>query len=480
MTEKSFEVNDGDFNFSYEVKGNFIPGEYSLVLSVEEKESDGDILNSGSVSDSIFVKAKATSVIVESAESVKPELNVSFVAKVLDQVDAIMENETLVVKVLNSNGATVFQEEVVSNEEFYYNFESNFPRGGANVVVEYGSLDFVKPIYVEDNKKVSSEVYGNTLKFTNVGNIFYDGIVKFELDSDNFTEEIFVNLSLDIAEIYLHQLEYSGIYNISTGNSFFSGVYLTGAAILVNDKGVDFGGLAITVAFVGLLVFGYVKSRKKTKDDRVKRKAVKKGARKSKVKKPVFEYTEIESDSLIVRQSDSQKVDLGTGNKVGSVKVRDEKMMVRQSDSPTVRQSENPKKRVFMVFVRSESGISEYESIVGNFGFRLNKVDSKMGYVIFYQSNEISPEYKVYNLAKALKRFGDSCGDKLSVVLNRGVFEKKLSILKKFAIFNKAILDMFPGDMVVSNRIMAEIHVKVDKVEKVIEVLGRKIKVWVI
>jgi hypothetical protein len=486
MTEKSFEVVSGDFNFTYEVKGDFVPGQYKMFLSIEEKDIGGAVLNSGVVEDFIFIKAEPTSISIDSIENVKPSLNVSLNVGLLDQVGNLMENETLVVRILNSNKSVVFQREVLSGEEFYFDFSSDFLRGSASVDANYGSLRNSKTIYVEDNRQVETSIFGNTLKITNIGNVYYDGSVGFEVEGNGVFDEFFVNVSLGVGEVYLHQFEYSGVYNISVGDDSFPGVYLTGAAISL-DSDFNYKSIFIVFVFVFIFILCYIVFKKKFSGLNIKKNIFRKrfgfvakkldaGSGNYVVGEGVAVESFKENNSFLEQKKEEGEEDV----KDLGVKVRKEKLVIKEDETKNVVDDKDVKKKVFMVFIRSEGAISEYEPIVSNFGFGLNRVDDKLGYVIFYQSKEIGPEYKVYNLAKALRKFSDSRNDTLSIVLNRGVFEKKLSILKKFAIFNKSILDMFPGKMVISNKIMSAIYVKVEKVEKIIEIMGRKIKVWII
>lgn len=451
FVDKSYNAKNGTFSFDYELSKNIVPGEYKFELEVSEYDSSGDLLNYGKVVDSVHVKSKPTFVEIVSPESVMPGTNESFNVRVLDQARNLMENESVVVKFVDSNSSVVFRREVESNDNISYSFPSDFIRGTSYINAYYGSIGDSLPVYVLENKEVSVGVKSNSIEFSNVGNVFYDGTVSYTLEKGNETIENFVNVSLDVGESYLEKLEYNGEYNITSGDSFFGNVPITGAAVLVDDEG-DFRWFSLFIVFLFfvLLFFGYCFVRKR-------------------LGHKCFFSRKAEND--YDKYVKSQKKSEDNVNKE-SVK----KMIVSANSN----KEESPKVKVFMVFLKVNSKISDYESLFNNYGFKLNIVDSGMGYSLFYQGEEKTPELKVFNFGRAIKRFADSRGDSVSVVLNRGVFEKKVSILKKFALFNRELLNNFPAKFVVSSKIMDEINIRIGKVEKVVEIMGRKIRVFLI
>jgi len=259
----------------------------------------------------------------------------------------------------------------------------------------------------------------------------YEGIVKFNLENENSSEEYLVNVSLDLGESYFYLLPVNGIYNISAGENLFLNAPLTGAAILENGK-ITLFGYFVTFGFIIFLVVSYVFVRKKRKkhfpNEKIQEKA--------------------EPKKLIVTETKEENLEV--------------------------------KQKVFMIFIKSNKDIKEYEQIILSYNLKLNLVNEKLGYVLFFQKGELSPEYRIYNLSKTLIKSSLMKQDVLTIVLNRGFFEKKINLLKKFALFNKTILDLFSGKLIIGEKIMDKLKIKLPSEEKIIEVMGRKIRVYVI
>ena len=453
LIDKSYSASNGSFSFEYPVGPNVAPGEYDFVLDVLDTDTDGDILNEGKIYDSFNVKSKPTSISFVAPEMVEPSSLVIFSAKLLDQIGDVIENESLLVKLIDTNSNIIFEKEVISDTDFDYNMSSNFSKGSAYLSAYYGSVSSSVPIYVKDHKEVSVNVYGNTIRFTNIGNVVYDGTVSYELDDGNNVSKKFVNVSLGLGESYIETLEYSGTYNISSEGSFFGSHILTGAAILLNDEGsFRWWSLLVFIVFLVLLFLGYCYVRRKNGKDCFFSKKAENEYKKSKYKEKDF----VSSDA-----------DLSKDN----VK----KLIVKEYSED----GKSPKVKAFMLFLKVDSGISDYESLFRNYGFKLNLVDANLGYMLSYQNDSENAETKLFNFAKALKRFADSRDDFVSIVLNRGVFEKKVPILKKFALFNREILNTFPGKFVVSKKVLENVLTKYSGEEKSVEVMGRKISVIV-
>lgn len=458
FVEKSYNAKNGTFSFEYQLSPEIVPGEYSFILEVSEGDSFGDVLNYGKITDEIFVKSKATSIEIIAPESVKPASNESFKVRLLDQAGKLMKNESVIFKLVDSNSDIILNREVESDSEVEYNFSSSFPRGSAYLNAYYGGVSSILPIQILDNKEISVSFFDNSIRFTNVGNVIYDGTVSYNLEDGEEVVEKSINISLDVGKTHIEELfDYSGDYNISSGN-FFSSVSLTGAAVLVGEGGeIRFFGVFVIFIFTIMLLLGFYFVRNKIKNGYFFSKKAEHEYRKYGNRSSANEDDSVEK-SPDVEKENAKKL-----------------LVASNSEEPGV-----PKVKAFMIFLKVNSEISEYESLFRNYGFRLNKVDSLLGYSLFYEGDEKSLETKIFNFARSIKRFADSRGDYVTIVLNRGFFEKKVSILKKFALFNREILNMFPGKFVVSQKIMDLITVKVGKTETAVDVMDRKIRLSII
>lgn len=435
--EKDYVLDSDNFSISYNVREFFESGSYLIRVENIERDSKGDILSYGKREDSVFVKSVPTFISIDGSEEVFPGEDYNYSINLLDQSKRVVENETVIVKLTDSNNEIFYKDEFISGGNISFYFPSNFPRGTSYLSVFYGSFSESVQIYVEDNKEVSSKVVGGSIVFENVGNVFFEGVKKYEVISRNETIEEFVNLSLDIGEDYSIPLDYSGIYNISSGDDFFSGVSLTGAAVSIRDE-FDYRRLIGAFLFLIVLILGYYLVKKKVRGNKNNEENVSKEEPVNNSKNP----------KMIVKERSHNQ---------GSLK-----------------------NNVFMIFLKVGTNISDYERIVENYDFSLNKVDSKVGYVVFYEKGDVLSEHKVFKLAKSVYKFSESRGDSLSIVLNKGYFEKKMSLFKKFAIINKKIMDNFPGKFVVGDKFMKNIFVGSKKEERVIEIDGRTMRIWIV
>lgn len=441
LTEKSIEVQNGVFNFSYEIASTAVPKIYKIYFKVKEKNSDGKIINSGEESEEIEIKSKPTSIQIVALDHLKPPTNFSFHVKLLDQVGNVVENNSVVVKLLDVDKNILLQKQVTSLENVTYEFVGTSKKGSSYINAYYGSISSSFPVYIEDYSAVDVILVGNDLEITNIGNVPYEGSVNFSLNNGSEKEDIYFNVSLELGQIYFYPLKYTGIYNITVFDKEFNNAYLTGAAIGIPED-LDVFSYAVPIAFVLFLVWLYFFIKKKRGDS-------------------IKLYMEDRKSSVIEK----------------SMEVKTKPVKMSSNVLEEKNESVTPVKKVFMLFLKSENSIEGYSQTVKNYGFTLNHVSEDTGYVLFYGDNDSSPDYKIYNLGKNLKKFSEVKSERLTIVINKGNFEKKINLLKKFSLFNKKLADLFPGKFVVSDKIMEKLQLKLIPNERVVEVMDRKIKV---
>lgn len=433
--EKDYFLDSGDFSVSYQLKDDFKSGIYSFSLENIERNLDGKTLSYGKKEDFVFVKSIAQSIFIEGNSEVVPGRNSTFFIRILDQSGEFMGNKTFFVKLTDSNNEIFYQGELLSGENITFDFPYDFVRGTAHLSAFYGDIGESISLYVEDFERINFSIVGNSVVFENVGNVFYRGIQKYEMVSGNETIEEFINLSLDVGESFLVPLEYSGVYNITFDDKSFFGVPLTGAAISIND---DFDYRDLLGGVLLLIVLG-------------------------------LSYYFVKKKLLNKKKSDVGEIKVGVESK------KDNKKRILVKD--VEKKDENLKNNVYMAFFKVDSEILDYEKVCLNYGFKLHKVNSKMGYVVFYENGNSLFDDKFFKFGCSLYNFSKSKGNNLSLVLNKGYFEKKLSLFKKFALINKSIMDDLLGKFIIGDKLMKGLYVS-SKKEIIVDIKSRKMRVW--
>lgn len=273
LENRTIEVKEGEFSLSFQIPSNALPGDYKLGIEAFEKNTEETIINHGYITKEFGVKSKPSSLSVISGESIKPPFNFSARIVLLDQADVEVGNESIIVKMFDSQGELVLQKDVESGKTFYYPFESNSLRGMWRLYATYGNIFSPKMIYVEDNQQVDFNVInkngGSYLQITNIGNVNYTGNFQVSVVNTSFKEEISINLSLGIGERVFEPLLYDGVFNISAGEKEFQNVPLipiTGAAVspVVKITWKSYLALFIIIVIV-VIVYLLISKKKKLK-----------------------------------------------------------------------------------------------------------------------------------------------------------------------------------------------------------------------
>ncbi len=447
LLEKSVEVVGGDFYFEYEIKEEIVPKEYNLEFLVEEKNFKDEIINSGLKREKIMIKPKATSLKINCSEEVFVPSNVSIRFDLLDQIGREFENETIVVKLFDPLGDIILQEEVLSGTFLNYSFLGNSSKGGWMIRTYHSNLLAEKSIVIRGNMDAEVYLEGNSLYFENTGNVPYEKLVKYSLDngsSENYTDYLNVSVPVGGEEGYL--LYNKGEYNITVDGNYLGEHHLTGYSIgsritgysifgdyeFSNKSYFVLGGVLIFLFLVWFFVF--------------KKKIFKKlyGGNKEKGQ----EKKEIKPKKMVVKEKEEEK-------------------------KPIIRKNH-------ILFIDSNVSLDNFESIIEKYGFKLNRVDSNLGYVISFNLKDSNPDLKFYNLAKAIMNFSSVKNAKTSIVINRGMFENKLTLLKKFALLNRKLLKYSSGKILVTSKFFDSLKIGIEKEKKIVEVEGRKLEICLI
>lgn len=450
LDEMSVEVLEGEFYFEYKIKFDAIPKEYFLKLEVEERDVWDKILNSGKRIEKIEIRPKATSIVINSTEEFNPPYEFSFQVFLYDQVGEKIENGTVVIKLKNPLGDVVYQGEFLVGEKNYYNFSGDSMKGGWTLSAYYEGLKFSKSIYVDENKELFNYVEGNVFVFENVGNVLYEGLVKYSLNNGTFEKEDYLNVSIPVGEKYEYFAYYPGSYNLSIEGKDYGFVHLTGYAV-GDGAGIDgktyfvLGGILLFLFLVWFFVF----------------------------KKKVFRKMEEKEESKIEHLN--QVEHLGNIKEPEEIKTR--KVIVKEGE---INEPENVNQKTYILFLESSANVTMFSSIIESYGYKMNQVENNLAYTFFNEKEGVNSEVKLYNLARAIKRFSDLKEVKTSIVINRGQFEKKISMLKKFALLNRSLLKYSKGHILMTKKFYNSLKIDVPKHEEVVEVLDRRMEIYLI
>lgn len=450
LDEKSVEVNDGNFYFEYEIKLDSSPQEYVLEFIVEERNFQDKIINSGGERDKIEIRPKATYLEIKSIEEVIPPFEFEFEVVLLDQIRRKFENETIVIKLINPLGDIIFQKEILAGENISYNFTDNAMKGGWAIKSFYANLFSVKSIYVDENKKIDGYLLGNVLYFENLGNVPYEGVIGFVLSNESFEDKIYLNISVPVGETVGEYLNYQGEYNLTLEGEDYGTVNLTGSHLTGYSILGDFeitsrsyfvaGGVLIFLFLVWFFIF----------------------------KKKVFRKLGKNESSKFIKEQDKYQKQIK--------EIQTKKLIVQE----TLEENKPVLRKNYMLFLESSLELENFRGIIENYKFKLNLVEDKLGYVLFFDIKDMNSELKAYNLAKAIMRFSDMKEAKTSIVINRGMFENKLTLLKKFALLNRKLLVHSSGKILMTKKFFDFLKIGVVKEIKKVNVLDRDLEICLV
>jgi len=416
MENKTIEAKSGKFFSMIEIKKDAFPKSYSIQVEALEKNIQEEIINYGRVIEKIEIKPKPAYIEIEAKESIKLPANISIRAKLLDQTKNLLENETIIIKLFNPDREIVLEKPLKSNELILYFFGDNATRGGWDINAYYGSVYSVKPIYVEEHKKLEigllNDSFGSYIKIKNIGNIGYEGVVKISVENSSHSGEVLINLNLSVSGELKYPLNFEGYYNLSIGENKFDNVYLnriTGAAVASKMK-LKFRSYIFSFILIFCLVMFYVLFKKRKLNES--------------------------------------------------------------------REKKKTQKRAYMVFFKFDRYFEGVEKIVKFYNFSLNKLNENLYFILFYSSPEENQERKLYNLAKKIREKANSKGCKSSIAVNSCEFVNSGSFLKKFALINRKIVEFTEGVSVTEN-IFSKLKVPC-KEQKLFRFDGEAIKVYVV
>lgn len=424
LFNKTIDIDDGELFFETIIGTNSQVKKYELKIEAVETDSDNLVLNRGIRKLDIEIKPKPTSIEIISEDNFKPPYNLSITAKLLDQSGGLIVNESLGVKVLDSNKNEVFYENVKSGENVIYEFKSGSSQSSWEIVSFYGGISGSKLIFEDAAKKVKVEYFeddGSYLKITNVGNIVYNGNVEVILKGDTENKTIPVNVSnLKPGDSYRYDFEVEGNYSIEAEGINFGFRDITGDAISLPEikssrkRAYIISFICVLVFVVSFLYFYFIKGRKSGKTS----------------------GGDVKKNKGVVGINDIMK----------------------------------GQRKSYIIIISLEKYDEAFERISKKYGFEPKKIKDNKYFVMFYSNVSKRPELKLFNYAKEIIRTlkSNDKDNKVKIFVNSEIFHNSASFLKDFSLLSKKINNSIRGELVVSKTIFENLGISAKDKEKIV------------
>jgi hypothetical protein len=236
-TKNIISVKEGKFNSSIILPNNLAAGEQILIFYAYEKNSNGEIINEGTLRSSIKIAqvAKETKIALNKDKFIPGE-ELTYTLLVYDQSGQQMKvNSDL--KIVDSKGKTVLTRTVTSGDANSFLTESNYTAGIWKIEGKFDSLLTKKEFNVESVEKISFEMFNSSLVVKNIGNVYYNKSVEIKIGEVSESK----NINLNIGESKRFKLAApDGNYQINVNGGSESrnlgSVFLTGKTVSIKEE----------------------------------------------------------------------------------------------------------------------------------------------------------------------------------------------------------------------------------------------------
>ena len=248
------DVKNGAFNFSLTIPKDAHAGNYGIVATAYEKDSNGNIMNSGEASGQFTVRHIMSGLdIALSSQSIMPGNDEVFNVLLSDQAgDALVEDVSVIL--YYPNGTIIEKRLVKSGSAETLSIKNNDIPGYWKISASLGELSATKTFFVDELEQANFQLANDTMIITNTGNIDYAKPVAFGIGGKK--EIIQVNISVGQTKKYRISAP-DGNYDISvddgTSVSSFGSSFLTGNAISVQDLSLT-SSLPLNILIWGIII----------------------------------------------------------------------------------------------------------------------------------------------------------------------------------------------------------------------------------
>lgn len=429
LFNKTINVENGEFTFSFILEKDSLPGEYELKINAIEKNFNGEIINLGTNSKEIQIKSSPTFIEIESEESVNPSNNLLIKTFLLDQAKNNLENETIITKIFNPKNELILQTAKSSGNSFPFYFQDNAIKGAWKINVYYGDLFATKSIYVNDNKKINFELINKTeesntsflgINISNIGNIDYSGVADILLQNNLSNEAIPLNINLSIGESMIYNFESEGNYNISIGEERFENIRtspVTGFAIF--EKTNSKKSLLTLGLLLFLLVVAFFTIRKFRKSNNGKN-------------------FEPKNSNKKIKKEENNPQNKNSFYISSKVHYANEKSSLNEAIS-----KKESNKKIYSMFLNSSKS-KEIEELLKKHGLELHPNPGDIFFTINYSNQNLSK--KLIKIAKEIKNHFKN----VSIIINSENFNNKISSISQ-ALITKNLIKKVSGLYITEN-----------------------------
>jgi len=262
-------ITSGSFTMNVSLPTNLKAGNYLLNLNAYEKDSDGLLTNTGSVSYNISIRQVPTNIeIIIENEEIDPRETLRVNAILHDQTGEQI-NETTFITLKNSADKIIEQEEVSAGTYFEYLIPYNEPAAEWKIYATSNKLSAEETFLIKQKESVEVQIINKTILVTNNGNVFYNKTLLVKIGDTPLN----INVALDLDESKKYILsapegEYT-VKVVTDEDSEVTGTMsLTGNAIGIKESSwSSFGIVFCWILFISILIAGtfftFKKIRKK-------------------------------------------------------------------------------------------------------------------------------------------------------------------------------------------------------------------------
>lgn len=230
-------IND-QFYGNLTIPSNVAAGDYPVIIKVYDKDNNNEIINFGSVSDSIIILQKPTKLILKVSDSFYPGNESSFNSLLYDQTGQIIKNAPVSYQLLDIEGNEILSKLSTTDEDNYFIPEKNAPFGYWNLTAVSEEIISEKQIYIEKNIEAVFELVNGTLIIRNIGNVQYNKSIEIMIGNETKVK----HLNLQIGDTVQFELtapdgKYKIRINDGEKSEEWEGISLTGAAISLDGSG---------------------------------------------------------------------------------------------------------------------------------------------------------------------------------------------------------------------------------------------------
>jgi len=231
----TYPIENGEYFINTSIPSDSRAGDYSVVIRIFERDSNGALLNEGSSTSQIKVKQLLKSLeIAPNSQTVTPGNNLTYKALAYDQARDLVIAD-IPITVSRPDETEFIQKLLRTDETSYLYFEKNAPAGTWIIKATLDGFETTKEIVVEERSELSYTLNEDqTLTLTNIGNVPYNGPVEVSIGGTSKVKD--VNILAGGEKTYRLEAP-DGEYEIMAGSgeerTELGSTFLTGNAISV-------------------------------------------------------------------------------------------------------------------------------------------------------------------------------------------------------------------------------------------------------